>query len=445
MTQLEFYKSFQFMAELLIAETLFLFPLRKRKLFLLRVIAAIGCSFLFSVLFPVASQHFLYMSFMFMALFIFTVCAAKFAFKESWLKISFCCVAGYTVQHLAYQANNIMTMIMTGGNTALSGMYGESFVPMFSNPLFAILYFFIFISIYFFSYYFFGRKLKEQKFVMPPVFGFVLVTMLLFVDVILNSVAVYAMTTSLGIILSGLYNIVCCLLGLFLQFEVLLRWELHSQLRMARIVRRCERERYAALKEAMETINIKCHDLRHQIRRFREDNVLSEAAAADMENAITEYAAFAFTGNSALDMVLSETNHRCARCGVRASYMADGRLIDFMSDEDIYSLFSNLLENAVEATVQCPEELRTMGLRIENRLGSLVSVTVYNYCGQEEFVYADGLPKTTKNREDIHGFGLKSVRRVCEKYGGTLDICPEDGFFNVNILFPASPVAKAYT
>ena len=36
----------------------------------------------------------------------------------------------------------------------------------------------------------------------------------------------------------------------------------------------------------------------------------------------------------------------------------------------------------------------------------------------------------------MHGFGLKSVRRVCDKYDATLDIAPDKGFFNVNILMP---------
>ena len=54
---------------------------------------------------------------------------------------------------------------------------------------------------------------------------------------------------------------------------------------------------------------------------------------------------------------------------------------------------------------------------------------------RQEFVCSNGLTKTTKKHEDIHGFGLKSVKRICEKYDGTLDICPENNFFNVNILF----------
>ena len=437
MTQLEFYKSFQFMAELLAAETLFLVSLRRRNFFILRLVLSLAACFLFSFLFPIVSDNSYYMSLMFVSLFVFTVCMNKVIFKESWVKLFFCCVAGYTVQHLAYQLNNIVTVAMTGGRGAvLTGMYGDSFAPMFSNPLFAILYFFIYISVYFCCYYAFARRLRTQKFNLPSVFGFVLVSAILIVDVVLNAVAIHVIETPAGIIVSGIYNVVCCLLGLFLQFEVLLRWGLYSQLRMNRIVRRYERERYAAVREAMETINIKCHDLKHQIHRFRSENMLSEAAAADMENAISEYAAFRFTGNSALDMVLSETNRVCLRNDVRASYMADGKLISFMSDEDVYSLFSNLLDNAVESVIQCPVENRTMGLRIEKSCGNLISVGVYNYCGSTDFVFSDGLPRTTKKHDDVHGFGLKSVRRICEKYGGTLDICPEDGFFNVNILFP---------
>ena len=91
--------------------------------------------------------------------------------------------------------------------------------------------------------------------------------------------------------------------------------------------------------------------------------------------------------------------------------------------------------------MKCAEDKRTMGLRVEKRGMSMVSVTVYNYCGREHFDFADGLPVTTKARKDIHGFGLRSVRRISEKYGAALDICPEDGFFNVHILFPRQEAA----
>lgn len=435
MTQFQFYKSFQFMAELIIAEGLFLATMKRRKYFSLRLIAAVVSSVAFAYFFPNFSDHPLYMSFTFISIFVFTLIAMKFVFEESLLKLSYCAVAGYTVQHLAYQANNVATVAMAGSSNVSMGMYGQSFAPTFSNPFFTIIYFFLFITIYFFAYYLFARKLKDQNFEMPSVFAFILVALLLVVDVVLNALAVNLLKSNVGTVLSGVYNIVCCILGLFLQFEVLVRFELQTQLRMNEIVRRLERERFSAIKEATETINIKCHDLKYRVRALKSGNIDTASATEDIEAAVDEYSVFAFTGNSALDIVLTETNRACRKNNIRASYMADGKLISFMKDEDVYSLFYNLLDNAVEALLEAPDEKRTMGLRVENRLGSLVSVTVYNFCGDKKLEFSGGLPKTTKEREDIHGFGLRSVKRICDKYKGTLDITIEDGFFTVNILF----------
>lgn len=435
MTQLQFYKSFQFMIELMVGESLFLISMKRRKYFIIRLVVGLCAIFTISYFFPIASDNFLYRSFMFISLFVTTIALSKFLFKESLLKLSFCCVAGYTIQHLAYQMNNIAVLAMTKGKSTISGMYGQSFMPTFSNPFFTIVYFFFFVCIYFFGFYIFGRKLLNQKFQMPPLFGFILTSTLLLVDVVLNAAAVYIIQTYQGLILTGVYNIVCCILGLFLQFEVLLRWDLFSQLRMSKLIRRYEKDKYEAVKEAMDIVNIKCHDLKHEINRLKETSTIPPDLADEMIDSLSSKLSIASTGNSALDVVLNETNKICMENKIRASYMADGSLISFIDEEDIYSLFSNLLDNAIEAVSKCPIEKRTMGIRIENKLDQYVSITVYNYCIDSEFVFSNGLPKTTKKHEDIHGFGLKSVKRICEKYDGTLDICPENNFFNVNILF----------
>ena len=444
MDQLEFYKSFQFMSELLLAEAIFLFSLQRRRFGLLRAVFAVAASFLFAWLIPVLSASPAYLSFMFFTLFIFTVCMTKFIFREKWLKLAFCCVAGYTVQHLTYQVNNISLILLSGGDQAMlnGGMYGSEFSPIFSVPFLAVWYYFVIFLVYSITFWTFGIRFSKQEFLLPSVLGFFLVCFLLVFDIVLNTLVVYYLNTLPGIIIAGVYNIVCCILGLVLQFEVLLRWGLFSQLRLLRVVRRQESERYAAVKEAMEIVNIKCHDLKHQIRLFRSHNMLSEATAKDMERAIADYAAFTFTGNSALDIALTENNRTCERGNIRVSYMADGKLLNFMSEEDIYIMFRNLLDNAVEAAMQQLEEKRTMGLRIEKAMHGFVSASVYNYCGETAIEFVEGLPKTTKKQTELHGFGLKSVRRICEKYGGTMDVYVEEEFFNVNMLFPVRAEEK---
>lgn len=154
MTQLQFYKSFQFMIELMVGESLFLISMKRRKFFIIRLVVGLCAIFTISYFFPIASDNFLYRSFMFISLFVTTIALSKFLFKESLLKLSFCCVAGYTIQHLAYQMNNIAVLAMTKGKSTISGMYGQSFMPTFSNPFFTVVYFFSsYISIFLDSIY----------------------------------------------------------------------------------------------------------------------------------------------------------------------------------------------------------------------------------------------------------------------------------------------------
>ncbi len=48
----------------------------------------------------------------------------------------------------------------------------------------------------------------------------------------------------------------------------------------------------------------------------------------------------------------------------------------------------------------------------------------------------DGLYETTKSDTKQHGYGLKSIRMTAEKYGGTVKIVPEDGWFSIKIMIP---------
>ena len=428
MTQFEVYKSFIFMTELLCAEALFSTTLKRKNYFLGRLLGTLAVCFLFSFLFPALNGNPLLMCFVFLCLFGFTVCAAKFLFKESWFKLLFCCVAGYTVQHLAYQVNNISVLLLMGRDLGITmGMYGAEFMPMFRNPFFTMLYFFYYISIYGICYYAFARRLNAETFELPTAFCMGLIGAILVVDVVLNAIVVYMIPDTNGAVISGVYNVICCLFGLFLQCQVLQGWGLKSRLEMERIARRFESERYAAVKEAIDTINIKWHDLKYQEWKDK----------AKTESALAEYGRFTYTGNVALDIVLSEINRLCQKYSIRTSYMTDGKLLEFMSDEDVYSLFGNLLNNAVEAVIKCSKDDRTMGVRIQNRIGAFLNISVYNRYIDEDIKFNEnGLPETTKNQRNLHGFGLKSVQRICDKYDATMEICPENGVFCVNILLP---------
>ena len=70
------------------------------------------------------------------------------------------------------------------------------------------------------------------------------------------------------------------------------------------------------------------------------------------------------------------------------------------------------------------------------RAGLPLHQGVHNYFDGEISYTADGLPKTSKNNTSDHGFGLKSIKYVAEKYDGSMSVETQGDIFNLNIIFP---------
>ncbi len=441
MTQFEFYKSFQFILELLLAESLFLKNLLPRRYFVLRILGGTVAVFLIAYFFPIASNDALYMSFMFFALFAVTVFAGKFVFDESWFKILFCCLAGYTVQHLAYEFYNLALTIMNVNRNTPMGSYGNQTLVIFPNAFIAIVYFYIYIVIYYFAGFFFGKMIKErEKLQIKSTLIFLLSALIVAVDIILNAFVVNNLAPEGNrtyLVIVGIYNILCCMIALVLQFEVTLRHKLEESLNAITLIRRQEREQYNTSKETIELINMKCHDLKHQIRNMGGSQTINEESAKKIEDLISIYDSTVRTGNEALDTILTEKKLYCTKKHIKLSCIADGQKLDFMSDEDIYSLFGNVLDNAMEAVEKLDDDKRVIGLRIR-AVGNLLSVNVHNYY-QKRLKFEDGIPQTTKTDKRFHGYGLKSVKYVCDKYGGDLSINAEHNVFTINVMFSLEP------
>ena len=112
-----------------------------------------------------------------------------------------------------------------------------------------------------------------------------------------------------------------------------------------------------------------------------------------------------------------------------------------MQPSDIFSLFGNAMENAIEALCKIDnEEQRIISLNVKTQLGMIVIHVENYYQGQLDF--ADGLPRTTKGDDYFHGFGVRSIQMVAEKYKGHVAVLTHDGVFNLNITIPI-PEANA--
>ena len=49
--------------------------------------------------------------------------------------------------------------------------------------------------------------------------------------------------------------------------------------------------------------------------------------------------------------------------------------------------------------------------------------------------------RSTKRDKDYHGYGMLSIRRIVEKYGGNFTISTEDQLFQIDIMLPIPAAA----
>lgn len=192
---------------------------------------------------------------------------------------------------------------------------------------------------------------------------------------------------------------------------------------------------YEMSHEGIVSLQTKCHDLKHQIRAIR-----SEAGKArfneyldELEDSINEYSTVVECGNPTIDIVLTEKNILCYSNRVKFSYMIDGRLFGFLTEREIYSLFGNALDNALEAVTKIDDPERRMITLKSSTRGGLAVLQVENTYAGDMSLTDNMLPHTTKTGSG-HGFGLRSIQRIAEKHGGTMTLRTDGGVFRLTVV-----------
>ena len=155
----------------------------------------------------------------------------------------------------------------------------------------------------------------------------------------------------------------------------------------------------------------------------------------EIERSIQIYDSTIETGNEVLDTVLTEKSLYCEQHQITMTCVADGSKLGFLDGVDVYAIFGNALDNAIESVSKVPEpEKRLIAVSVWSR-SDLLLIQVENYF-EGTLAFEDGLPVTSKEDKDYHGFGIKSIRYAVEKYDGCMGIYPENNLFLLRISIP---------
>lgn len=239
---------------------------------------------------------------------------------------------------------------------------------------------------------------------------------------------------------AALFNIVLqfyCITLLYLQSALFKKSSMRKELETIQLLWHQQKGQYQLSKETIELINHKCHDLKHQVQAIRavKDEKERETYLEKIEKSVQIYSAIVRTGNEILDTILTEKSLICENSGIHISCVADGSLLAFMNPVDLYTLFGNALDNAIEAVRKLEsKEKRVIDIMLYERQSFLMLQIVNPMCGEVKF--EDGLPLTTKAKNGYHGYGMKSMLHTIQKYEGHLTTEVKNGCFYFNVMLP---------
>lgn len=225
-----------------------------------------------------------------------------------------------------------------------------------------------------------------------------------------------------------------------------LRHEVGAEKELSKIqsILTAQYDSYRNYQEVTDLINMKYHDLKHQIAGLRaeQDSEKRSKWIDQMEDELAAYQPERQTGNQVLDGVLDGKMPLIRNAGIAFTCVADGELLKFIHVTDICTIFGNALDNAIEyvSMISDPEK-KIIHMEISSRK-QFVYAEVRNYC-DTEIKIKNGFPMTTKRDAGNHGFGIKSISYAAKKYGGTMQFGVKDHFFFIRILIPKEEIESS--
>ena len=431
-----------FMVEMLIGTYCFSHKLVKRSYPIARYSICIILNLLIAIFFPVnkdVSYSWWYISLMYFLFATIVACSLFFIHKISWKQVLFFLIVAYTAQHFAYQLNTMLTLafgLVSSYQSAYNSdqLINDGGLIVLKLTLTAVVYSLVYVTVYLS----FISKIIKTDLSINNLEILIISGVALIIDILVNAVIVSFGKNLSRIIeyMICLYSLINCFVILFLLYFVLRSKNLQKDLDVSSFLLNEAEKKYEQMKNNIDLINIKCHDMKQQIIAIGQNRSINQEALNDMTNAIQIYDSTMHTGNDAIDIILVEKKLICNQKNINLKCYADCSKLGFMSDSDIYSLFGNAIDNAIEAVSKINDnEKKLINLFVKN-IDDFISIRIENFFDGKIQFDSNGRPKTTKANDGYHGYGIRSVEMIVEKYHGNHLIKVDDNIFTFSLFFP---------
>lgn len=196
-------------------------------------------------------------------------------------------------------------------------------------------------------------------------------------------------------------------------------------------------QQLSALQTTQEQAAVYRHDMRHHLALIGE-----YLADKDFEKA-EKYVRFTqadidyitpnrYCENNTVNLILSSFAAKAKIRGVVFNVEAGLLQSLSVSETELCALLSNGLENAIEAAAQVADErFRKVRISCQTHKGNLLIFIENSFTGK--VAMEGGLPQSLR---EGHGFGVKSMVMIAEKYNGYCSFDAKDEIFTLRIAIP---------
>ena len=187
---------------------------------------------------------------------------------------------------------------------------------------------------------------------------------------------------------------------------------------------------YELLREQNENQRILVHDMKNHLQTIAALNQAGKESEVqkyieDLSGRPELTNRIAVTDHELLNLILHRYKADCQKKGIK--FFTDIRKgsVNCLEDSEITTIFCNLLDNAMEAAEGCDGAFIDVSAAIKEGTEYLV-ITVANSCSENPFESDGKTLRPSKKEGKLHGYGLKSVRRVLSKHDGDMESYYDD-------------------
>lgn len=232
-------------------------------------------------------------------------------------------------------------------------------------------------------------------------------------------------TSAVGLLLVG-YNLAYFIITYIYNKKLRETAELESQLQREHDYL----EYYKQLLEQQENQGVLIHDLKNHLKSM--EMLIKQGNFTEAENYIQQLVSSApikndvrVCDNPLLNAILLRYRNLCATSHIELRLDIRSESLHHINENDLTALFCNLLDNALEAASLQDDSF--IELNIHKREGTPFTViTLQNSCLATPFASDGKTLPSSKPQNTGHGFGLKSIKRIVQKYDGEIQMYYDD-------------------